>query len=432
MKVTPIIVAAQRQKQQVDALVKYCKNLDGTEIKVIEVQETGEDYPHRNNSAFKQAAREMRGKPFFWCEPDFVPLKKGWLEKLEQEYLISGKEILITSDTNPPHDVVGGIGIYGPNSHFLFPDKITYGGFDGWMINHLAPLIAKTPLIQHSYGEYDSNGYARDYRFPQDNNLIRESSLVFHRDKYQDIIKQKTLPDTRFLHTHDLGDIIASLPVIRSLGGGHLVITRHPRMEEMRGRDLKGERFESLKSLIQDQPYIKSFTYEDEPGKVDVDFSEFRKVYHPTKNLIDCMAEWVGAKDVDLSPWLQASPSPTTRDKVIVARSPRYNNMSFPWGRVAWEHGRNMVFLGLDDEWHRFQGMLGRAIERLTVNNFKEMAEAIAGSKLFIGNQSSPCWVAMGLGHNLIQETYELNPDSIVPRDNAQFVRNGQVNLSIV
>lgn len=429
MKVIPVIVAAPRQKQAVDALVRYCTELDGTEIKVIPAQETGEGYPHRNNSAFKQACREMRGSPFFWCEPDFVPLKKGWLEKLEGEYYASGKEILITSDSNPPHDLVGGIGIYGPNSHFLFPERITHGGFDGWMINHLSPLIARTPLIQHSYGDYNEHGYARDYRFPQDQGVIRKTSLVFHRDKYQDIIKSKLLLDTRFLHTHDMGDIIASLPIIRQMGGGNLVLTRHPKMEEMNGRDLKGDKFESLKSLIQEQSYIKSVTYEDEPKNIDVDFSDFRKVYHPTKNLMNCMAEWVGAGDVDTSPWLTADQNEVSRGKVIVARSPRYNSFNFPWNRISWEYANKIRFLGLDDEHYRFQVMLGRSVERIHVNTFKEMAEVIAGSELFIGNQSSPCWVSMGLGHRMIQETYDQNPDSIIPRDNAQFVRNGNVEL---
>lgn len=427
---TPIIVMAERQRQQVNVLVEYCKKLDGTEIQIIPVEETGEDYPYRNNSAFKQAARLMRGKPFFWCEPDFVPLKKDWLKQLTAEYVKSGKEILITSDSNPPHDLVGGIGIYGPNSHFLFPDRISHGGFDGWMINHLSPLIAKTPLIQHSYGEYNSEGYARDYRFPEDQNIIRPEALVFHRDKYQDIIKSKSLPDTRFLHTHDIGDIIASLPIIRQLGGGHLVITKHLRMEEMNGRDLKGEKFESLKSLIQEQPYIKSVTYEDNPDPVNVDFSEFRKIYHPTKNLMSCMAEWVGVKDVDTSPWLFVDPSEGTKGKVICARSPRYNNPTFPWNRVAWEYTNRLRFIGLNDEHRMFQGMLSRVVERIHVNNFKEMAQAISGSDLFIGNQSSPCWVAMGLGHRMIQETSDLNPDSIIPRDNAQFVRNGQIDFT--
>jgi hypothetical protein len=58
------------------------------------------------------------------------------------------------------------------------------------------------------------------------------------------------------------------------------------------------------------------------------------------------------------------------------------------------------------------------------------MASLIAGSSLFIGNQSVHCWIAMALGHPLVQESWPQQQDSMVARDNAIFVTDdGELNI---
>ena len=53
--------------------------------------------------------------------------------------------------------------------------------------------------------------------------------------------------------------------------------------------------------------------------------------------------------------------------------------------------------------------------------NFLEVAQLIAGSKLFIGNQSAPYAVAEGLKHNSILEVTLPSPDCIYERDNGRY-----------
>lgn len=185
-----VIVKAARQTKEVNNLVRHIKQLDGTEVIVLDVFEETELYPDRNNYALRQAAKAIPGEPFFWLEPDCVPLCAGWLNKLESEYVRAGKEFMLSSDQNPPHDMIGGIGVYGPSTRWLVPKDVPeYGwGWDTWMDNHIPHLIHKTPLIQHSYGIYDEFGVAEPHRFPRDREMIRENSLVFHRDKHQDLI----------------------------------------------------------------------------------------------------------------------------------------------------------------------------------------------------------------------------------------------------
>ena len=186
-----VIVKAERQAELVDNLVRYIKDLDGTNVVVIPASEDIQEYPARNNYALRTAAEAIGDEPFFWLEPDCAPLQKGWLNKIRAEYILSGKEFMLSSDCHPPHDLIGGIGVYGASTRWLIPKDVPeYGwGWDTWMDNHIPHAIHKTPLIQHSYGIYNKEGIADPHRFPRDKSIIRDNALVFHRDKDQEIIK---------------------------------------------------------------------------------------------------------------------------------------------------------------------------------------------------------------------------------------------------
>ena len=185
-----VIVLAERQKDVVGRLVSYIRNLDGTEVLVVPTKNETDEYPKRNNYALREAAEAVPGEAFFWLEPDSVPLCAGWLDRIEAEYLSSGKEFMLSSDKNPPFDLIGGIGVYGPSTRWLIPKDVPeHGwGWDTWMDRHIPHTIHKTPLIQHSYGIYPGIDSAEPHRFPRDSHLLRPSSVIFHRDKFQDLI----------------------------------------------------------------------------------------------------------------------------------------------------------------------------------------------------------------------------------------------------
>jgi hypothetical protein len=130
---------------------------------------------------------------------------------------------------------------------------------------------------------------------------------------------------------------------------------------------------------------------------------------------------------VELKPWLAPEPSSQTKGMVILSRSRRYHNPKFPWPRIVSELGSRAAFVGLPEEHSDFCRDVGRKVHYLPTSNFQRLASLIAGSDLFIGNQSSPCWVALGLGHPLIQETHMEIRDSIIPRPNARYVDNGVI-----
>lgn len=180
--ITPVIFSAPKQRYLVERLVRHCASLDGTKVRVIETPEpAGLGYPEICNWAFLHTCKEMAGKPFFWLEADSIPIRAGWLAAIEAEW----KEgILWTTDSQPPHDLCTGIGVYGPEILEHLPNEpIGKVGFDGYIHQHLSAMIHKTPLIQHSYARYEG-GEARLWRHPKP----RPDAVIFHKDQYQDLI----------------------------------------------------------------------------------------------------------------------------------------------------------------------------------------------------------------------------------------------------
>lgn len=229
-----------------------------------------------------------------------------------------------------------------------------------------------------------------------------------------------------FYHTGDLGDIIAALPVIRHLGGGELFIGNHPKeFIKQWGNDLrwmKGERFDAIKPLLSSLPYIRNVRFTEHKPNVRHDFTWFRTHYQATRSLMDSQAAFMRAPRVETVPWLRAAPASETRGKFVIARSGRYHNAEFPWPLLIDRFSHRMIFVGLKRECDQFNAQFRATIPHRPTRTLMELAQLIAGSSCFIGNQSCPCWIAMGLGVRLIQESFPPHPDSIVPRSNAMFV----------
>ena len=113
MKAT--LVLHKNNEAQVNNLVNYCKQLDGTSIEVFDLSKrfTNLTYPHVCNASFRFISDKLK-EPYFWLEDDSVPLQKDWLNLCTVEYTRLGKPILLSIDQQTPYDVIGGIGIYSP------------------------------------------------------------------------------------------------------------------------------------------------------------------------------------------------------------------------------------------------------------------------------------------------------------------------------
>jgi ADP-heptose:LPS heptosyltransferase len=81
--------------------------------------------------------------------------------------------------------------------------------------------------------------------------------------------------------------------------------------------------------------------------------------------------------------------------------------------------------VGNKDEHEDFVSSTGFAVPYYAVRDLKEMADIIAGADLFMGNQSVPYSLAMGLGKSTVLETIKIkhlqHNECYFPRSNCQY-----------
>jgi len=198
----PVLMAVpEHQKARAAALARYCWELDGTHVRWLVMTEEEDalfqpEYPENRfhslqSWGLRRATTLSPGSDFIWLEADAIPLKPGWAWKLSEEYVWRDRKFLLSSDSNPPFDMVGGIGVYPKETKWLVPCHFPKSGWDLWLLEAVPHLLARTPLIQHSYGIYNSAGHAVEHRFPRDNKMLRKDAVIFHRDPAQDLLARK-------------------------------------------------------------------------------------------------------------------------------------------------------------------------------------------------------------------------------------------------
>lgn len=225
-----------------------------------------------------------------------------------------------------------------------------------------------------------------------------------------------------YRHRGDLGDIIAFLPVIRQLGGGQLILgnvggvgTHRELMDEAR--------FNAIAPLIETQTYIAAVSHEHDARGVTHDAANFRD--HPCRigedhTLVNWQGDYFGV-EVDVSPWLNGiTPAEETRDKAVFARTQRYHGDKFNWQGIVQQYP-NAIFVGFEDEHREFCRAAGKEVPWRPTANLLEAAQLIAGSEILVSNQCVMSWIAMAMGHPLIQEVCHWSVNSIIRRDNAEF-----------
>lgn len=209
-----------------------------------------------------------------------------------------------------------------------------------------------------------------------------------------------------FWHWGQLGDIVYSLPTIRALGGGRLIIAT------------RGERFEFIAPLLRAQSYIESVESDPRgrmedwgytPPGVTHDLNTYRLTATEEDMCRTHIATLAGRTfGLEIDPrvrWLERHPDwECGRSQItVVARSPRYHH---PRGRAAWAvllgSLEGAACVGLPEE----AADLG--VPHRPVRDALELAKVIYEGLVFVGNQSFPLAVAIGLG---VVHVVETRPD---------------------
>lgn len=163
-------------------------------FQVVDIPDRG--WEKAPNAMFKEVCLLAGGISccFLYIEPDCVPLRKGWLEAIEAEYLRLGKPYMgdiYVSDKHPPStqpQFMSGIAVY-PATAF---QELKFDGKLAWDMENAQHMIANgahTDLIRHRWGEKDlpptfveriETNAAVNAFTPE---MIRPQAVLFHRNK---------------------------------------------------------------------------------------------------------------------------------------------------------------------------------------------------------------------------------------------------------
>ncbi len=224
----------------------------------------------------------------------------------------------------------------------------------------------------------------------------------------------------------DMGDVLYMCPCMKMTAGIHgKPVTLYCR-DGLRPSDPFTARIPLIAPLLLAQDYIEAVLPWD-GQEVDHDTCMFRDDGLPFGcTLAERQATWLGMSPDLREPWLKVIPDKWA--PIVVNRTARYRNSFFPWAGLVKVFGSQMAFIGHPHEHKEFCQDFGH-IAYLPTTDMLKAAEVIAGSELFIGNQSSCNAIAEGLKHRTIQETDLMSPDCIYPRPNAVHCHDGALDL---
>lgn len=204
-----------------------------------------------------------------------------------------------------------------------------------------------------------------------------------------------------FFHEPGLGDVIYSLPLIKSFGGGNLYL-------EAKDKNYF-EAFVLSKSFLERQDYIDSVKvlYYDDNQKIDVEglnLNSFRyRPDHSVKDLVTTHFLGVGIiPPKKVLPWLKVKEIDQFYP-VVVHRTRRHlgpNNYDFLYNLCS----SDIYCIGLSHEVKPFVEKYNATWVQTPTMDL--MASVINSAGVFVGNQSCPLSIAVGLGKARIVERF--------------------------
>ncbi|MCW3087902.1 MAG: hypothetical protein JWQ78_1288 [Sediminibacterium sp.] len=229
--------------------------------------------------------------------------------------------------------------------------------------------------------------------------------------------------EVNFRHSGHAGDMLHAIPAMYALAKGkkinlYLYLNQPARNFTRQMKHPNGNVMFTQKSvelfapLLLSQPqFNRCEAYTDQ--NIHYDLSEFREF--PFDYRMGSITRWyflAFAVNWDLGqPWIRTNPDTSFNNAVIVARTSRYRTPGIDY-RFLQKYPR-VVFVGLPEEFENMREQIPH-MEYKPVKDFLELAQVIAGGKLFIGNQSLPSGLAEAMKVKRVVELSYLTPTTVV------------------
>lgn len=240
-----------------------------------------------------------------------------------------------------------------------------------------------------------------------------------------------------FLSAGDRGDLLASLPAVKALGGGIYYIQAANYTRER----LTPDKWCGLDRILKAQPYISdvqewrgerpTFNMNDFRARLDMSLRQNRD---RDKLLIAWHCEQFGIPMTAADqPWLTIPLKRVARvvfNRTGTGRHPRhvYHNPRFPWHLVWQKYKDDAVFVGTSEEYEVFRATCGDVPHEKTADLY-EAAQVIAGCDLFVGNQSACFWISAGLFKPIVLEVWPSGPNCSIQRASITLGHDEKVGL---
>ncbi|MCK9402850.1 MAG: hypothetical protein M0Q26_05575 [Chitinophagaceae bacterium] len=234
--------------------------------------------------------------------------------------------------------------------------------------------------------------------------------------------------EINFSHSGHAGDIIYSIPTMYALAAGrkiNLYLSLYQpnrdftkQMKHPNGNVMLTEKSVALFApLLLAQPaFLRCEALTNQT--IHYDLAAFREF--PFDYRMGSITRWYFLTygiSCDLGkPWLQVIPNERYTNAIVIARSSRYHTPKIDYGFL--KKYPTLFFVGMPDEFDDMKKQIPNLVYQ-PVTNFLELASVIAGSKLFIGNQSFPFSLAEALKVRRVLEVFPQCPNVLVEGANA-------------
>ncbi len=223
-------------------------------------------------------------------------------------------------------------------------------------------------------------------------------------------LKKLITKDKAFSHKPKMGDIIYSLPFIQANGGGILYldpVSQHFRGQEEHWRNM----FKWLMPLLRCQEYLEDVRiYNGE--MLDFDLDDYMDTTHLTKgdevNIADNHFIGQGQKPIPYKKWLTVGHK-RIASKIVANSDNHHDNIDYHNILKGDE-----LFVGTEKEAMEFFHRSKVLLKNYVASDALELAEIINGADMFIGNQSLPLAIALGLGKKCYVEETPIYPNCIM------------------
>lgn len=245
---------------------------------------------------------------------------------------------------------------------------------------------------------------------------------------------------TSFLHKGSIGDVWAAIPAMKKyyelrkrkvvlyLMNGQKAFyydgATHPTVDPNTGEMvmLNEAMINMMIPLLKKQEWCADAkVWSNQP--IQIDLNKFRETF--VNMPYGCISRWQFHSwpelACDLSKvWLTVSDTDKNfaKGKIIVTRSERYLNPQVNYSFLK-KYEQDILFCGTELEYHIFRLRYNLNIERLVINDFLELAQALKQCKFHISNQTQAFQISQGLKIPRMVELCSIAPNVIPYGENA-------------